>query len=54
MLAYLCLDENGELMRSFGRKEEAQSWVAVRQGWTIQCKRIEKPKPTFIPEEAPF
>lgn len=53
MILYLCLDENGEVMRSFSRKEEALSWTATRQGWTIQSKRI-KPKQTYIPEEAPF
>lgn len=54
MLIYRCLNEDGELMRTFGRKEEAEAWVAVRKGWTIQCKRQPKPTPTYITEEAPF
>lgn len=54
MLTYRCFDEDRELMRTFSRKEEAEAWVAVRKGWTIVCKRIPKPEPTFIPEEAPF
>ena len=53
MLLYLCLDEDGEIMRSFSRKEEAVAWTESRQGWTIQCKRV-TPKQTYIPEEAPF
>lgn len=54
MLVYRCLDEDRQLMRTFSRKEEAEAWVAVRNGWTIECKRKPKPEPTFIPEEAPF
>jgi hypothetical protein len=53
MILYQCRNEDGELMRSFGRKEEALAWVANRQGWTVQSKRVE-PKQTYIPEEAPF
>ena len=48
-----CIDENGELMRIVKHKEEAQELIAVRDGWTIQCKTV-TPKQTFIPEEAPF
>lgn len=51
--AWFCLDENGELMRVVKRKEEAQELIALRDGWTIQCKTI-TPKQTYIPEEAPF
>ena len=53
MILYLCRDENGELMRSFGRKEEALAWVERREGWTVQSKRV-IPEQTYIPEEAPF
>jgi hypothetical protein len=50
---WFCLDEDGEVMRSFRRKEEAVAWTELRQGWKIQCKTV-TPKQTFIPEEAPF
>jgi hypothetical protein len=48
-----CLDEDGELMRVVKHKEEALELVALRDGWTIQSKLVQK-KPDYIPEEAPF
>jgi hypothetical protein len=48
-----CLDEDGELMRVVKHKEEALELVALREGWTIQSKLVQK-KPDYQPEEAPF
>ena len=48
-----CLDEDGELMRVVKHKEEALELIALRDGWTIQSKLVQK-KPDYQPEEAPF
>ena len=34
-MTYAIKDENGELMRIVGRKEEAMCMAALRPGWTI-------------------
>lgn len=41
-MKYLIRDENGELMRIVGRREEAKHLVNIRNGWTFQA--IPKPK----------
>ena len=38
-MEYIIKDENGEVMRLVGRKEEAEQVVAVREGWTFKCVR---------------
>lgn len=45
-------DEQGELMRTVSRKEEAIAVVALRNGWTY--KRVITKKPKFEFEDAPF
>jgi len=49
---YQIFDEQGDLMRTVSRKEEALAVVALRSGWTY--KRIVINKPKFEFEEAPF
>ena len=49
---YEIRDENGDLMRTVGRLEEAKSIVAVRDGWSY--KRVKQQKPAYVFEEAPF
>lgn len=39
MIMYLIYDENGEIMRMAGRKEEAQAICASRKGWTYKSAR---------------
>lgn len=41
-MKYLIRDENGELMRIVGRRDEAKHIINLRTGWTIQA--IPKPK----------
>lgn len=36
---YIIKDENGEIMRMAGRKEEAQAICASRKGWTYKSVR---------------
>ena len=43
--AWFCLDENGDVMRVVKHKEEALALIAIRDGWTLQCKTI-TPKQT--------
>ncbi len=55
-MRYEVRDEEGDLMRVFHRKEEAEAWVALREGWTITAKRQPR-KPRFdfsTVEDAPF
>ena len=47
---YQIFDEQGDLMRTVSRKEEALAVVALRSGWTY--KRIVVNKPKFEFEEA--
>lgn len=54
-MEYIIKDENGEVMRLVGRKEEAEQLVQQREGWTFKCVR----KPVrqvdlSMLEEAPF
>lgn len=39
---YLICDEEGQIMRKVGRREEAKQIVQLRQGWTFT--RIHRPK----------
>jgi hypothetical protein len=34
-MSYIVRDEDGEVMRIVGRKEEALCLIAFRKGWTI-------------------
>jgi hypothetical protein len=36
---YLIKNEDGELMRTVHRQEEAQAICALRLGWTYKCVR---------------
>ena len=38
-MIYKVYDEDHELMRIVGRKEEAEALVAIRDGWTWEAKR---------------
>ena len=49
---YQIFDEQGDLMRTVSRKEEALAVVALRSGWAYKKVVINKPKFEF--EEAPF
>jgi hypothetical protein len=49
---YQIFDEQGDLMRTVSRKEEALAVAALRNGWTY--KRIVIDKPKFEFEEALF
>lgn len=51
-MSYVIRDEEGNIMRTVGRQEEAQAVCALRLGWTFKCVR--KPKPVYVFEEAPF
>lgn len=51
-VAYQVRNEDSELMRVVGRLEEAKALVAKRSGWTYT--RVNKPKPVYKFEEAPF
>lgn len=46
-MKYLIKDENNELMRMVGRREEAAYLVASRAGWSMQCVREPKQKIDF-------
>jgi len=54
-MRYEVRDEEGNLMRVFHRREEAEAWVSIREGWTVKARRQPKPKLDFssLPE-APF
>jgi len=41
---YLIKDENGEVMRTVHRQEEAKQIVQNREGWTFKCVRKPVPK----------
>lgn len=51
-ILFQLFDEQGELMRTVSRKEEAIAVVALRNGWTY--KRVITKKPKFEFEDAPF
>jgi hypothetical protein len=52
---YIIKDENGEIMRTVARQEEAQQIVQNRDGWTFKCVRKPVPKPDLsMLEEALF
>jgi hypothetical protein len=38
-MSYVIYDEESQPMRIVGRKEEAQTICAVREGWTFKCVR---------------
>jgi hypothetical protein len=38
-MSYLIRNEDGEVMRIVGRKEEAESICALRTDWTFKCVR---------------
>jgi hypothetical protein len=52
-MQYKIYNEDGELMRVVGRKEEAESICETRKGWTYKATR-NAPKPQYTFEEAPF
>lgn len=52
-MKYKIYNEEGELMRVVGRKEEAESICNTRNGWTFKAVR-NAPKPQYTFEEAPF
>ena len=52
-MQYKIYNEDEELMRVVGRKEEAESICETRKGWTYKATR-NAPKPQYIFEEAPF
>ena len=39
VLMYIIKDENGEIMRTVHRQEEARQIVQHRNGWTFKCVR---------------
>ena len=43
-MSYVIRDEDGEVMRIVGRKEEAKQIVGQRTGWTFKCVRKPKTK----------
>ena len=49
-MRYEVRDEEGDLMRVFHRKEEAEAWVSIREGWTIKAPKLDL---SSLPE-APF
>ena len=51
-MSYQVRNEDSELMRVVGRLEEAKALVAKRSGWTY--KKVNKPKPVYQFEDAPF
>jgi hypothetical protein len=52
-MQYKIYNEDGELMRVVGRKEEAEAMCALRNNWTYKAVR-NAPKPQYTFEEAPF
>lgn len=54
MVNYLVYDEDGDLMRIVGRKDEAEALCAIRAGWVWKAKREVKPAIHKQFEEAPF
>ena len=38
-MSYLIRDEDGEVMRTVARQEEALAICALRPGWTFKCVR---------------
>lgn len=55
-MKYEVRDENGDLMRVFHYREEAEHWVSLREGWTVKAKRQPKPPKLDLSSlpEAPF
>lgn len=51
---YLIKNEDGELMRTVRRQEEAQAICALRLGWTFKCVRKPVRKVEYKFEEALF
>jgi hypothetical protein len=49
---FIIKNEDGEVMRIVGKKEEAMAICALRDGWSY--KRVIKQKPKFEFEEALF
>ena len=43
-MKYIVKDENGEIMRTVGRQEEAKQLVNARDGWTFTGVRSPKVK----------
>ena len=52
LVTYQVRNEDSELMRVVGRLVEAKALVRNRSGWTY--KKVNKPKPVYKFEEAPF
>jgi hypothetical protein len=52
-MQYKIYNEDEELMRVVGRKEEAESICETRSGWAYKAIR-NAPKPQYTFEEAPF
>jgi hypothetical protein len=52
-MQYKIYNEDKELMRVVGRKEEAEAMCALRNNWTYKAVR-NAPKPQYTFEEAPF
>lgn len=52
-MQYKIYNEDEELMRVVGRKEEADAVCALRNNWTYKAVR-NAPKPQYTFEEAPF
>ena len=38
-MSYIIRDEDGEVMRTVARQEEALAICALRPGWTFKCVR---------------
>jgi uncharacterized protein (DUF2225 family) len=52
-MQYKIYNEDEELMRVVGRKEEAQAMCALRNNWTYKAVQ-NAPKPQYTFEEALF
>jgi len=53
VMSYVIKDENGEVMRIVGRKEEADQLLKTRPSWTLKYLKPVKPA-QYKFEEAPF
>jgi len=51
-MKYIIKDENGEVMRIVGKREEARQITQQREGWTF--KQYRELKTVYVFEEAPF
>jgi hypothetical protein len=51
-MSYVIKNEDSEVMRIVGRKEEAIAICSLRAGWSYT--RVVAVKPKFVFEDAPF